>query len=394
MSNPETHTVEPSPRSPRSRRRAAWTLSLLAGLLGAVVLTLVLVREPARASVEVASIPGVAVARVSTEDLFKEVHIPAEFRPYADVDVHAKVSGFVRQMYVDIGDRVKAGQLLAVLEVPELTDELNHASATLMRAEADYKASHLAYQRLVAVNKEHPNLIAQQDLDTAESADAGSSGALAAARADVEKYRTLVAYTRISAPFGGVITKRYADPGALIQAGTSSNTQTTPLVRLADNRRLRLDFPVPVDYVHGIHDDVPVTVQVDALSHSVTGKIARFSNAVDQSTRTMTVEMEVDNQQLDIVPGMYATVMLKVDERPHAIAVPIEAVRAGGQSVYVVDAQQRIQERAIQVGLETPTKYEVLSGLKDGDRVVIGNLSQLRPNQQVEARLTASLARE
>jgi RND family efflux transporter MFP subunit len=369
-------------------------LSLLAGLLGAVVLTLILTHEPAQASAEMASIPDVAVARVGTEDLFKEVHIPAEFRPYADVDVHAKVSGFVRQMYVDIGDRVKAGQLLAVLEVPELTDELDHANATVKRAEADYKASHLAYQRLLAVNKDHPNLLAQQDLDTAENVDASASGALAAARADVEKYRTLVAYTRISAPFGGVITKRYADPGALIQAGTSSNTQTTPLVRLADNAKLRLDFPVPVDYVRGIHDDVPVTVQVDALSHSVTGKIARFSNAVDQSTRTMTVEMEVDNRQLDIVPGMYATVMLKIDERPHAIAVPVEALRSGGKSVYVVDAQHRVQERAVEVGLETPTKYEVLSGLKDGDLVVIGNLSQLRPDQQVEARLTASLARE
>lgn len=368
-------------------------LSLLAGLLVVGVLALVL-REPAQASAPLASTPDVAVARVGTEDLFKEVHVPAEFRPYADVDVHAKVSGFVRQMYVDIGDSVKAGQLLAVLEVPELTDELDHANATLERAEADYRASHLAYQRLQAVNKDHPNLIAQQDLDTAESSDAGSSGALAAARADVEKYRTLVGYTRISAPFGGVVTKRYADPGALIQAGTSSNTQTTPLVRVSDNRRLRLDFPVPVDYVRGIHDDEPVTLQVDALSHAVTGKIARFSNAVDQSTRTMTVEMEVDNQQLDIVPGMYATVVLKIDERPHAIAVPVEAVRSGGKGVYVVDAQHRIQERAVEVGLETPTKYEVLSGLKDGDLVVIGNLSQLRPNQQVEARITASLARE
>jgi RND family efflux transporter MFP subunit len=377
-----------------SSRRLAWRFSLVAGVLGVGVLIAIVAHEPARASMDVASVPQVAVARVGTEDLFKEVRIPAEFRPYADVDVHAKVSGFVRKMYVDIGDRVKAGQLLAQLEVPELTDELDHATAALKRAEADYKAAHLAYQRLLAVNKEHPNLIAQQDLDTAESADASSSGTLAAARADVDKYRALVGYTRIAAPFGGVITKRYADPGALIQAGTSSNTQAMPLVRLSNNQRLRLDFPVPVDYVRGIHDDVPVTVQVDALSHAVTGKIARFSNAVDQSTRTMTVEMEVANDAFDIVPGMYATVLLKVDEHPHAVAVPIEAVRSGGKSVYVVDADHRIEERPIKVGLETPTKYEVLSGLKDGDLVAIGNLAQLRPKQQVEAKLTASLARE
>jgi RND family efflux transporter MFP subunit len=374
------------------RRRLLWTLSGLAGVVVAGVAFSYIASPPAEGSPAPEPITEVAVARVGMENLYREVHIPAEFRPYTDVDVHAKVSGFVRQIYVDIGDRVKAGQLLAVLEVPELRDELDHAHAALKRAEADYKAAHLAYERLIAVNKEHPNLIAQQDLDTAESADAGSAGALAAARADVDKYQALVGYTRITAPFGGVVTKRYADPGALIQAGTTSNTQSMPLVRLADDRRLRLDFPVPVDYVPGIHDDVPVSVQVDALGRAVTGKIARFSNSVEESTRTMTVEMEVDNQRLDIVPGMYATVLLKVDEHPHALAVPVEAVRSGGQSVFVVDADQRIEERAIKLGLETPTKYEVLSGLRDGELVAIGNLSQLRPKQKVAAKLTPAVS--
>ena len=383
-----------TPRIIPKSRRLGLGIALLAGLAGVGALAFIFSRAPAEASTAATSVPEVAVARVSTEDLFKEVRIPAEFRPYADINVHAKVSGFVRKMYVDIGDRVKAGQLLAELEVPELTDELEHADAALKRAEADYKASHLAYQRLVSVNKDHPNLIAQQDLDTAEGGDASSAGTLAAARADVDKYRALVGYTRISAPFAGVITKRYADPGALIQAGTSSNTQAMPLVRLSNNQRLRLDFPVPVDYVRDIHLGVPVTVEADSLGHPVKGKIARFANAVDLSTRTMTVEVEVDNEGLDIVPGMYATVLLRVDEHPHAVAVPVEAVRSGGKSVYVVDAEHRIQERPIKVGIETPTKYEVRSGLKDGDLVVIGNLSQLRPKQQVEAKLTASLDRK
>jgi RND family efflux transporter MFP subunit len=334
--------------------------------------------------------PQVPVARVGIEDLYKEVRVPAEFRPYADVDVHAKVSGFVHRIYVDIGDRVKAGQLLAELEVPELNDELNHASAALKRAEADYKAAHLGYQRLLAVNKEHPNLLAQQDLDIAENSDAGSAGALAAAHADVDKYRALLSYTRICAPFSGVITKRYADPGALIQAGTASNTQAMPLVRLAENVRLRLDFPVPVDYVPGIRQNAPLSVQVDALNRTVTGKIARFSNAVDESTRTMTVEMEVDNHTLDIIPGMYATVLLRVDDHPHAVAVPVEAVRSGTQRVFVVDASHRLEERSIQLGMETPTRYEVLAGLKAGELVAVGNLAQLQPKQRVEARLTPS----
>ncbi len=347
------------------------------------------------AALAVPGTPVVAVARVEREDLFRQISFPAEFRPYTEVEVHAKVSGYVQQMKVDIGDRVKAGELLAVLEVPELTDDLDHALAAHRRAAADYRDAHLAYTRLVAVNRDHPNLIAQQDLDTAEARDATAEGALAAAKSDVDKYRTMVAYTRITAPFGGVITKRYADPGSLIQAGTASDTQAKPLVRVSDNMLLRLDFPVSVDYVRGIHLDAPVNVSVDSLGGRVfSGRIKRFSDKVDDSTRTMVVEMEVPNPNLELVPGMYATVNLKIDERPHALAIPIEALPSGGKSVLVVDDAHRVAERRVQLGLETPSRYEVLAGLHEGDLVMIGNPEQVPVGQKVEPRLTAPLARE
>ena len=342
-----------------------------------------------------AQIPVVAVARVDREDLFKEITIPAEFRPYNEVELHAKVSGYVKEMKVDIGDRVKGGQLLAVLEVPELHDDFDHAVASHARAQADYRDAHLAYTRLVSVNKDHPNLIAQQDLDTAEAHDATARGAVEAAKSDVEKYHTLVGYTRIVAPFDGVITKRYADPGSLIQAGTASNTQAMPLVRVSDNMLLRLDFPVSVDYVHGIRLDAPVRVRIDSLGGRVlSGKIARFSDKVDDSTRTMVAEMEVPNASLELVPGMYANVVLKVDERTRALAIPIEALPAGGKSVLVINRAREVEERPVTLGLETPSRYEVLSGLKEGDLVVIGNPGQLAAGQKVEPRITAALARE
>ena len=147
----------------------------------------------------------------------------------------------------------KSSQLLATLEVPELHDQLHNAIAMQQRAEADYTNAHLIYQRLQQVNQEHPNLVAQQDLDTAEAKDGTAAAAIAAAKADVEKYQTLVNYTQITAPFDGVVTHRYADPGALIQAGTGSDTQALPLVRVSDNYHLRLDFPVSVKYVKDIH---------------------------------------------------------------------------------------------------------------------------------------------
>jgi RND family efflux transporter MFP subunit len=368
-------------------------------ILAAVIVFGILVVRPwhgrARAiAADAAGAPVVAVARVAREDLFRQITFPAEFRPYTEVDVHAKVSGYVKEIKVDIGDRVKAGELLAVLEVPELREELDHSVAAHRRAQAEYRDAHLAYTRLVAVNQDHPNLIAQQDLDTAEAHDATAQGTVATTKADVDKDQTLLAYTRITAPFAGVITKRYADPGSLIQAGTASNTQAMPLVRVSDNTRLRLDFPVSVDYVRGIRLDAPLSVRVDSLGgRMLAGKIARFSDKVDDATRTMVAEMEVPNPALELVPGMYATVVLKVDDRPHALAIPIEAVPPGGRSVLLVNGSHKLEERAVTFGIETAARYEVLAGLVEGDLVMIGNPAQLSAGQQVEPRLTAALAR-
>src|SRR5208283_4845974 len=303
-------------------------------------------------------VPTVAVAKVGREDLFKEVTVPAEFRPYVEVALHAKVSGYVEQMNVDFGDRVKAGQLLATLEVPELQDELHNAIATEQKAEADYTNAHLIYMRLTAVNKEHPNLVAQQDLDTADDKDRTTAAAIAATKADVDKYNTLVAYTRITAPFDGVITKRYADPGALIQAGTASDTQSLPLVRVSDNYLLRLDFFVSQKYVKDMHVGDPVELRVESLGGKpFTGVITRTTERVDQHNRTLTTEIEVPNLDLTLVPGMYATVVLKVEKRPNALVVPIEAVAGGATpTVLVVNQNHQIEERAVTLGLETPDK--------------------------------------
>jgi RND family efflux transporter MFP subunit len=338
----------------------------------------------------------VAVAKVSREDLYNEIAIPAEFRPYLQVELHAKVSGYVNEIKVDIGDRVKSGQLLATLEVPELRDELARARAAEKRAEADYKDAHLVYTRLCAVEKDHPNLVAQQELDAAEAKDATTEAAIAAARAEREKYQTLLAYTRITAPFDGVITRRYADPGSLIQAGTTSDTQSMPLVRLSDNYRLRLDFPVSVAYVKDIRDGDRVDVRVESLGgKTLSGIISRTSQKVDEETRTMITELEVANPDLELVPGMYAEALLKVQRRPQALAIPIEAVSHEKQpSVYLVNQAQEIEERSLMLGLETPTKYEVLDGLKEGDLVMIGGRSKVRIGQKVEPKLIGSLAKQ
>ncbi len=341
------------------------------------------------------ALPSVAVARVTREDLYKQVTIPAEFRPYVEVELHAKVSGYVDKMNVDFGDKVKAGELLATLIVPELHDELRNAIAAEQKAEADYTNANLIYTRMLAVNQQHPNLVAQQDIDTAAANNQTAVAAIAAAKADVGRYQTLVNYTQIAAPFDGVITWRYADPGALIQAGTSSDSQSLPLVRVSDNYLLRLDFPVSVEYVQDMHVGDPVDVRVDSLGGKIfKSKITRYTYKVDEDTRTMMVETEMPNTNLEVTPGMYATVVLKVEEQTNALAVPIEAVTGDKNgTVFVVDPDNKVEERTVTVGLETPDKYEILLGLKEGELVMVGNPRHIQPGQKVET-IAASLPGE
>jgi RND family efflux transporter MFP subunit len=380
-------------------QRLDWRVIILL-LLASVsipVWRMVTKHESARAQRGVASNEqSVAVARVGREDLFNEVTIPAEFRPYAQVELHAKISGYVEQINVDIGDQVKAGQLLATLEVPELRDELHRAKATEEKTLADYKDAHGIFVRLQAVNKDLPNSISQQDLDAAESRDATTAAAVSAAKAEIEKEQTLLAYTRIMAPFDGVITHRYADPGSLIQAGTASDTQSKPLVRLSDNYRLRLDFPVSVTYVQEIRVGDSVEVRVESLKGKpFFGTISRFTQKVDEDTRTMKTEMDVPNPKLELVPGMYASVVLKVGRRPQVLTIPTEAISTDKKStVYVVNGNHEIEERSITLGLETPSKYEVIAGLKEGDLVMIGNRSSVKLGQKVETKLIESLAQQ
>ena len=310
--------------------------------------------------------PIVPVASVVRRDLAQTLTLQAEFRPYQEVDLHAKAAGFLQSISVDFGDQVKAGQLLAVIEVPELTDDLNHAVAASARAEADYKDAHLEFTRLADVARSNPNLLAQQDIDAATAKEEMAAANVAGAKADADKFRTLLSYTRITAPFAGVITQRYVDPGALIQAGTSS-AQSGLLVRLSENDRLRLDFPVSVSYAEAVHAGDPVEITLEGSGRHLAGRISRFSRRISSDTRTMETEVEVPNPDLRLIPGMYATVTLDIARRPQALSVPVTAVVAGPHpTADVVGADGRVEERPVQLGLETPGDYEDPGGIEGG----------------------------
>lgn len=328
--------------------------------------------------------PVVAVARVTRRDLAQRLTIQAEFRPYQEVELYAKVAGYLKAIHVDFGDRVKAGETIAVLEVPELKDQLAQAKAAERRAAAEHRDAHLDWVRLSGVDKSQPNLVAQQDLDAAESRDQSTAAAVAAAKADVERYETLMDYTRITAPFDGVVTWRYADPGAMIQAASSTQTQALPLVRLSENQLLRLDFPVSVTYATDIGIGDPVEILVEGDPRPIEERITRFTRRIDMATRTMETEVEVPNPDLKLIPGMYATVVLELHRHPGALALPVEAIEGtGSPTVDRVRPDGRVEEIPVKLGIETPDYYEVRSGLEEGDLVVVGSRAGVQPGEFV-----------
>jgi RND family efflux transporter MFP subunit len=353
----------------------------------------------------------VPVAQVARIDLANELVLTAEFEPFQQVDLMAKVSGYVRSISVDIGDRVHAGQVLATLEIPEMEDDLTRAAASidqaqaeivtaddeLHRAEAAHEMAHLSYSRIADVLKREPGLVPQQEVDEARSRDLVAEAQVSAAksylktaeqrarvsRADQGRVETLHKYLTITAPFEGVVTKRYANIGAMIQAGTSS--QAMPVVQLSQNNLLRLILPVPESSVGRVRVGETVDVRVPSLGRTFPGRVARLAEKVQPSTRTMDTEVDVQNPALTLIPGMYAEVNLHIAESRGALAIPLDAVdrSTSAARAYVVAAGV-IRIVPVTLGLETDRSVEILSGLKEGDTVVVGRHAGLREGQRVQ----------
>jgi RND family efflux transporter MFP subunit len=247
--------------------------------------------------------------------------------------------------------------------------------------------------------------VAQQEIDEAMAKDQMNEAQVSAdmaaltaaeqqvqvAQAELKKFETLDAYTRITAPFTGVVTNRFADTGAMIQAGTASQTQAMPVVRLSQNDLLRLVLPVPESNVPAVRLGDVLEVRVPTLNRTFRGRIARFSGQVSLATRTMETEVDVPNPSLVIMPGMYAEVVLTVDRRNGALAVPLEAVAnmESSPSVLIVDGKNVIEEKRVALGLENARRVEIRSGLKEGDLVLVGSRSQFRPGQKVAPKVIA-----
>jgi len=348
-----------------------------------------------------ARIPTVAVVAVQRQNLFSTLEIASEFQPFQEIDVYAKVSGYIQKLDVDWGTHVHQGQVMAILEIPELELQIQHDEAALAEARDDldrarsaYSVVHVTYQRLSSVQKTKPELISQEDIDVAQGKDLESSAAvssaqqsLLAAKAALDKDKVLFGYAHMTAPFDGVVTKMYAYTGALLPAGTSSNIGNSALCHLSQNNLLRLVIPLPERAVADLRIGETVQVSVSGLNRTFSGRILRTSDQIDLSTRTMHTEVEVPNPKYEIVPGMYATVEIPLKSVQNALTVPLQAVQAAGEgrgTVLIVNKENRIEKRDVTLGLQTATVFEVLSGLHANDRVLVGEQAQFQTGELVE----------
>jgi RND family efflux transporter MFP subunit len=389
-------------------------LFVIAGCVATILLLLVLwrARHKADASPESVTQPrSVSTATAQLGFIANQLTVAGVFQPFQEVDVHGKVSGYIRKIYVDIGDRVRQGQTLAVLEVPELQAEVAGAEAAITqtqqnilrlqnevaREKATYAAVHANYVRLKQASDQQPGLVAAQELDdalardrtaaaqvdAANSAVAAAQGQLGISKAEHLRVAAMQQYATITAPYNGVITMRYADTGALIPAGTAEGLNQA-VVRLAQSDVLRLRMPVPERDVPMVHEGSKVIVDVQATGQQFPGTVVRFTRDVSSSTRTMLTEVDVKNPDLALTPGMYAEVTFNLQQKKDALIVPAAAIIQGDQpAVMLVDSNNRVERRTVVLGIAGSNSQEVTSGLQPGDRVIVGGLSTLQPGEQV-----------
>lgn len=409
------NTIEPSPVEPDLLPRPAGFRSRRSPGLFAVGLLFAAVGCSRPEGQPDAAPPPAAVAAVVRTDLSQKLAVASEFIPFQEVDVHAKIAGYVREIRFDIGDYVRGGEVIAILDVPEQLDdvkltraaqrrwreEIVQARRELQRFEAIAAERSVTYRRLAAVNAESPKLIAQQEIDIARFQAEAAAADVAARRAAVavaeqrsaeadaaaQRAEALARYAKVTAPFDGVVVKRYADTGALIPAATQTSDQSLPLVRLAQVDPLRLSFPVPEPNIASVRVGTPVVITVPALGQTMVGQVWRFSGKADQATRTMQTQVLIANPARLLKPGMVATVELTTEQRSRVLTIPVEAVAPGSDrhaaKVLVVGAGDVVEERSVRLGLQTATRYEVIAGLQEQERVIVAQQSRFRPGAKV-----------
>jgi RND family efflux transporter MFP subunit len=367
--------------------RGTWIgMAVVAAIVAAVVIFGLMARRGSERILEketaASAIPSVNVVYPAPSTLSSEIALPGNTQAYMDTPIYSRTNGYLKSWYFDIGAHVRKGQLMAQIETPEVDQQLQVAQADLKSAQANLDLANTTstrYQNLLKTNS-----VSKQETDVAMSDASAKKAAVDASMANVRRLEQLQSFEKVYAPFDGIVTARNTDVGRLISAG--QNTTPQELFHLAAIGRLRVYVSVPEAYSSAIKDGAKATLTLDEYpGKAFEGTIARNSNAIDQSTRTLNVEVDVDNPKAELLPGAYVFVHFKVPEHAASLMIPSNTLlfRSEGLRVGVV-RDGRVQLVPVKIGKDSGATVEIASGLSPNDAVILDPSDSLASGQEVQ----------
>jgi RND family efflux transporter MFP subunit len=324
----------------------------------------------------------VSVIRPIVTGEASEIALPGNTQAFNDTPIYARTNGYLKNFFVDIGQHVTQGQLMAIIETPEIDQQLQVAQADLKSAQANLSLADTTAERYQNLLKQ--DSVSKQETDVAVSGAAARRAAVEAAEANVRRLQQLQSFEKIYAPFSGVVTARNTDIGDLIDAGSGS-AQPKDLFRIAATSKLRVFVAVPEIYAPDIHDGDTATLTLDEYpGQQFTGRIARNSNAIDMASRTLNVEVDVDNSQNKLLPGAYVFVHFKLPQQQAQLSVPANALlfRSEGLRVALVN-NGRVHLQPITIAKDNGATLQVGTGLSSSDQIILDPADSIAEGQPV-----------
>jgi RND family efflux transporter MFP subunit len=370
------------------RSRKAWIVLAIVvlavgALLGSGIWSRVKAGATLRAETTQAALPAVSVVSPKQTAPADEIILPGNVQPFITSPIYARTNGYLKKWYFDIGAHVKKGQLLAVIETPEVDQQLQQARSNLLTAQANLELASITKTRYQGLLKS--NAVSQQDVDNAVGTYNANAAIVEADKAAVQQYSALVSFEKVYAPFDGVITARNTDIGDLINSGSSSNVKTD-LFHIAQPGRLRVYVNVPEEYSRGVKVGMTADLSLAEFpDRKFQGKVVRTADAINMTTRTLLIEIDVDNPTGTLLTGSYAEVHLAVPSQASTFLLPVNALlfRTEGLRVGVVK-DGKVVLTTVTPGHDFGNEIEIVSGLKANDQVIINPPDSIVSGEQVQ----------
>jgi RND family efflux transporter MFP subunit len=381
MRAPDSTTTHSEART----RRYLWILVAVVVLLAVWgILSRLLARNALERQAVAAAVPTVSITRPTSGPASDRLVLPGSVQAFYEAPIYARTSGYLKLWYTDIGASVRKGELLAEIDAPELDQQLRQAQADLATAQANSELARTTNERWQGLRASES--VSQQDADQRAGDAAAKAAVLQSAAANVARLRELEGFKRVVAPFGGVVTQRNTDVGALINAGEAPGSA---LFRVADTHRLRIYVQVPQPYAAQVRPGLSAALEfTDHPGKAYSAEVTSTARALDVVSRTLQVELQIDNSSSELLPGSYVQVSFSLPGSAHTLRVPVNTLVFRGRDLQVatVDDQHRVHLKNITEGRDFGTEIEVLAGIGAADILIVNPPDSIADGAQVRLR--------